>query len=146
MTAPRDGPSLRRMVTSTGAAAALRADAYVRGEPRRTLDLAELRGAWVVLVFAARVSDVLELAWLEEAFAAGGAVVLATTTYDWHDTAERYGAEATVRFPVLTGVSEHRRVTAIVDPGGVVRHVGPRRSARDTLDIFEAQLVAQLAA
>src|SRR4051794_31477825 len=106
------------MITSTGAAApALKADAYVRGEPRRKLDLAEFRGAWVVLVFAARVSDVLELAWLEEAFAAGGAVVLAATTDDWHDTAERLGAEATVRFPVLTGVSEHRRLTAIIDPG-----------------------------
>jgi len=36
-------------------------------------------------------------------------------------------------FPILTSVDETRRVTLIVDPRGVVRHVGLRRTARETL-------------
>jgi hypothetical protein len=66
------------MFTSTGTAApALAADAFVRGEKRRRLELAEFRGTWVVLAFGVRHADVLELAGLEEALAADGAVVLA---------------------------------------------------------------------
>jgi peroxiredoxin len=130
------------MFTSTGAAApVLAADAFVRGEPRRTLDLAAFRGTWVVLAFAVRHADVLELAALEEAFAADGAVVVAATAADWHDTEDRYGAEEMVRFPILTEVEEQRRITLIVDPGGVVRHVGLRRSARETLAALETQLL-----
>jgi hypothetical protein len=45
-----------------------------------------------------------------------------------------------VRFPILTGIDEHRKVTLIVDPGGVVRHVGLRRSARETLATLERLL------
>jgi alkyl hydroperoxide reductase subunit AhpC len=123
------------MFTSIGTAApALAADAFVRGEKRRTLELAKFRGTWVVLAFGVRHADVLELAGLEGAFAADGAVVLAATPEDWHDTDDRYGSEETVRFPILTDVDERRRITAIVDPGGVIRHVGLRRSARDTRD------------
>jgi peroxiredoxin len=132
---------------STGTAAPpLAADAFIRGEQRRALSLTDYRGTWVVLALGARHADVLELAGLEEAFAADGAVVLAATAADWHDTADRYGSEQTVRFPILTEVEEHRRITMIVDPGGVIRHVGLRRSARETLAALEAHLLPQVRA
>jgi hypothetical protein len=141
MTLRRAGRSLIHMITSPGTAAPiLVADAFVRGEQRRTLELAEFRGTWVVVALGARHVDVLELAELEEAFAAGGAVVLAATPADWHDTEDRYGSEQSVRFPILTDVDEQRRITLVVDPGGVIRHVGLRRSARETLAAFEAEL------
>ncbi|MDX6475597.1 MAG: AhpC/TSA family, partial [Gaiellaceae bacterium] len=137
------GRSLGHMISSTGTAApALAADVFVRGEQRRRLDLSEFRGTWVVLAFAARPCDVLELAGLEEAFAADGAVVLAATHEEWREVENRYGTEQTVRFPILIGVGERRRITAIVDPDGVVRHAGPRRSARETLGALETQLVS----
>ncbi len=130
------------MITATGTAApALTAEAFVRGERRRPLELSEFRGVWVVLSFGVRESDVLELAALEEAFAADGAVVLAETPDGWHEAEARYGSEERLRFPILTDVDERRRITAIVDPGGVVRHVGLRRSARETLAVLEAQLI-----
>lgn len=116
-------------------------DAFVRGETRRSLQLSDFRGTWVVLAFGARRADMLELAALEEAFAADGAVVLAATPDDWHEVEYRYGPETTIRFPILTDVDERRRITAIVDPGGVVRHIGLRRSARETLAELEAQLM-----
>jgi peroxiredoxin len=142
MTRIQDRRSLLHMITSIGTAAPiLAADAFVRGEKRRTLALSEFRGTWVVLVLAARHADVLELAELEEAFAADGAVVLAATPDDWHEVEHRYGPEQALRFPILTGVEEHRRITLVVDPGGVVRHVGLRRSARETLAVLEAQLL-----
>ncbi len=119
-----------------GAAPALVADAFVRGERRRPICLAEFRGSWAVVALAVRRTDVLELAAFEESFAADGAVLLAATPDDWHEVAERY-AEEPVRFPILTGVAEERRVTLIVDPLGVVRHVGLRRSARETLAVLE---------
>ena len=129
------------MITPTGTAApTLEADAFVRGEKRRRLSLAEFRGTWVVLVLGARSTDVLELAALEEAFAADGAVVLAATPDDWHDTAVRY-ADEPVRFPILSSVDESRRITVIVDPGGVVRHIGLRRTARETLATLEGLLL-----
>jgi peroxiredoxin len=135
------------MITPTGTAApTLEADAFVRGEKRRRVALSELRGSWVVIAFGARTIDVLELAAYEESFAADGAVVVATTPDDWHEVASRYSGEP-VRFPILTSVEETRRITAIVDPGGVVRHVGLRRSARETLAALEEQLLpAALAA
>jgi alkyl hydroperoxide reductase subunit AhpC len=126
-----------------GAAPQLTADAFVRGERRRSISLAEFRGTWSVVAFGARGIDVLELAALEEAFAADGAVVLAATPDDWHEVADRYAAEP-VRFPILTGTDEHRRITVIVDPLGVVRHVGLRRTARETLAALEALVAAQL--
>jgi len=129
------------MITQIGTAApAVTADAFVRGEKRRTMELSEFRGTWVVLALGARHGDITELAALEEAFAADGAVVLAATADDWHETAARY-ADEPVRFPILTSVDEHRRITMIVDPGGVVRHVGLRRSARETLAVLEAHLL-----
>jgi peroxiredoxin len=124
-------------ISTNSAAPDVVADAFVRGEDRRRMSLADFRGTWVVLAFGARRFDAVELGELEEAFAADGAVVLAATPHDWHDTAERY-ADTPVRFPVLAGVAEHRRITMIVDPGGVVRHVGLRRSARETLASLEA--------
>jgi alkyl hydroperoxide reductase subunit AhpC len=126
-----------------GAAPQLTADAFVRGERRRSISLAEFRGTWSVVAFGARGIDVLELAALEEAFAADGAVVLAATPDDWHEVADRYAAEP-VRFPILTGTDEQRRITVIVDPLGVVRHVGLRRTARETLAALEALVAAQL--
>jgi peroxiredoxin len=129
------------MITQIGTAApAVAADAFVRGEKRRTMELSEFRGTWVVLALGARHGDVMELAALEEAFAADGAVVLAATPDDWHEVATRY-ADEQVRFPILTSVDEQRRITIIVDPGGVVRHVGLRRSARETLAVLEAHLL-----
>jgi alkyl hydroperoxide reductase subunit AhpC len=129
------------MITQTGTPApTLAADAFVRGDKRRTLRLDDYRGTWVVLAFAARRAEVLDLARLEEAFAANGAVVLAATADDWHDVEQRYAPETTVRFPILTSVDERRRIAAIVDPGGVVRHIGLRRSARELLALLEAQL------
>jgi len=118
----------------------LDADAFVRGEKRRRLSLAEFRGSWVVLALGARSTDVLELAALEEAFAADGAIVLAATPDDWHEVASRY-ADEPVRFPILASVEETRRITAIVDPGGVVRHIGLRRTARETLAALEGLLL-----
>jgi alkyl hydroperoxide reductase subunit AhpC len=130
------------MITPIGTAApALGADAFVRGEKRRRLELADFRGTWVILAFGVRHADVVELAELEEAFAADGAIVLATSTEDWHDLADRYGALEALRFPILSSVDEARRITAIVDPGGVVRHVGLRRSARETLATLEGLLL-----
>ena len=123
------------------AAPRVEADAFVRGEGRRRISLEEYRGTWVVLALGVRRLDVLELASLEESFAADGAVVLAGTTDDWHEVAARYDAEQAVRFPILSSVDESRRVTLIVDPGGVVRHVGLRRSARETLAALESLLL-----
>ena len=97
-----------------GAAPELSADAFVRGERRREISLAEFRGSWAVVAFAARSTDVLELAALEEAFAADGAIVLAATPDDWHEVEQRYGREPDVRFPILSGIDERRRITAIV--------------------------------
>jgi peroxiredoxin len=133
------------MIASPGTAApVLTADAFVRGEERRPLDLSEFRGTWVVLAFAAGHADVLELAELEEAFAADGAVVLAASADDWHELEQRYGAEPAVRFPILAGVEEHRRMTAIVDPAGVIRYVGRPHSARKTLALLEALVAPAL--
>ena len=129
------------MITATGTAAPrLSADAFVRGEKRRPISLDDYRGTWLVVAFGVRHADVAEFAALEEAFAADGAVVIAATPEDWHEVAHRYGEEQAVRFPILTEVEERRRITAIVDPGGVVRHVGLRRSARETLAQLESQL------
>jgi alkyl hydroperoxide reductase subunit AhpC len=122
------------------AAPLLAADAFVRGAGRRRVSLTEYRGTWVVLALGIRPLDVLELAAYEEAFAADGAVVLAATPDDWHEVAARYENEP-VRFPILSSVDERRRVTMIVDPGGVVRHVGLRRSARETLAALEAAAI-----
>ena len=65
-------------VTGT-AAPTLAADAFVRGQKRFSLALSEYRGTWAVVAYAPRHAEVLELAKLEEAFGADGAIVLATT-------------------------------------------------------------------
>jgi alkyl hydroperoxide reductase subunit AhpC len=102
------------MITAIRTAApTLEADAFVRGAGRRHVSLEEYRG---------------------------GAVVLAATPDDWHEIASSYSDEP-VRFPILASVEETRRITLIVDPGGVVRHVGLRRSARETLAALESELV-----
>ncbi|HEX6761652.1 MAG TPA: hypothetical protein VF094_02515 [Gaiellaceae bacterium] len=130
------------MFIAIGSAAPnVEADAYTRGEERRRISLADYRGAWLVVAFGARRFDARELAELEETFAADGAVVLATTPHDWHETADRYRGDR-ARFPLLTSVEETRRITMIVDPGGVVRHVGLRRTARETLASLERLLTA----
>jgi len=118
------------------AAPSLEADAFVRGEDRRRMSVAEFRGTWVVVALGARRSDVLELAKLEEAFAAVGAVILAATPDDWRGVEHSYAGER-VRFPVLTHVDEARRVTLVIDPGGVVRYVGLSQSARELLATVE---------
>lgn len=128
-----------------GAAPTLAGDAFVRGERRRPIGLTDFRGSWVVVALGARHLDVLGLAALEEAFAADGAVVVAATPDDWHEVAGRY-ADEPVRFPILAGTEEQRRVTLIVDPLGVVRHVGLRRSARETLAALEELLGSPVAA
>ena len=123
------------------AAPQLAFDAFVRGEKPRRVALSDFRGSWLVVAFGVRHRDVLAFAALEEAFAADGAVVLAATQDDLHQVAHRY-AEEPVRFPILAAVLEGRRLTMIVDPGGVVRHVGLRREARETLAALEALLQA----
>ncbi len=134
------------MFTAIGSEAPeLSADALVRGERRRRIALSGYRGAWVVIAFGVTHADVLELAALEEAFAADGAVVLAATPSDWHDVEDRYGDERSVRFPILASVEEHRRLTVLVDPAGIVRHVGLGRSAREILAALEAELFARAA-
>jgi hypothetical protein len=146
MTERRRASIVAVMSYVTGTAARhLVAEAFVCGQKRFPLSLAEYRGTWVVVAFAARHADVLELGALEEAFGADGAVVLATTPDDWHETSARYAA-APVRFPILTDVDEQRRITLVVDPGGVIRHVGLCRSARETLASLEAELVPLAAA
>jgi peroxiredoxin len=133
-------PTVHSMFISIGSAAPkLEADAFARGEGLRRIALGEYRGGWVVVAFGVRRFDARELAELEEAFAADGAVVLATTPQDWQETASFYQSEP-VRFPLLTSVDETRRITMIVDPGGVVRHVGLRRTARETLASLERLL------
>ncbi len=124
------------MISIGSAAPRVTADAFIRGEPPRRISLDEYRGAWLVVAFGARRFDTRELAELEEAFAADGAVVVVTTPHDWHNTASLYSGEP-VRLPVLSGVDEHRRITMIVDQAGVVRHVGLRRTARETLAALE---------
>ena len=119
----------------------LEADAFARGEQRRRIALGEFRGSWTVVAFGVRRFDAVELAELEEAFAADGAVVLATTPSDWHEAESLYRTTS-VRFPLLTEVEETRRITMIVDPYGVVRHVGLRRTARETLRSLERLLGA----
>jgi peroxiredoxin len=144
-TTTREGPrrTLLNMAHEIGTAAHhLAAVAFVRGEQHRRISLSEFRGSWVVVSYAARHRDVLELAELEEAFAADGAIVVATTPDDLHETAHRY-ADEPVRFPILTAVAESRRITTIVDPGGVIRHVGLRRSAREVLASLERLLAAR---
>lgn len=130
------------MLISIGSAAPwLEADAFVRGEQRQPVALTDYRGGWAVVAFAVRRVDARELAGLEEAFAADGAVVLATTPEEWHETETLYRNDP-LRFPLLTGVPERRRITMIVDPHGVVRHVGLRRTGRETLASLERLLGA----
>ena len=101
-----------------------------------------------MVALAARRADVLELAELEEAFGADGAVVVAATVRRLVRHGLHYASTA-VRFPILTSVDETRRVTLFVDPGGVLRHIGLHRSGRETLALLEAFILggkARLAA
>jgi NMD protein affecting ribosome stability and mRNA decay len=132
------------MTITIGTTPALAADAYVRGEKRRCIGIDEFRGSWLVIALGARVFDMLELAALDDAFNADGAVVVAATAHDYEDVAARLETES-VRFPVFTDVEESRRVTLILDPQGVIRHVGLRRSARETLGALELTQSAQRA-
>jgi len=132
------------MTITIGTTPALAADAYVRGEKRRCIGIDEFRGSWLVMALGARTFDILELAALDDAFNADGAVVVAATGHDYEDVAARLETES-VRFPVFTDVEESRRVTLILDPQGVIRHVGLRRSARETLAALELTQSAQRA-
>jgi hypothetical protein len=132
------------MSITIGTTPVLAADAYVRGERRRCIGIDEFRGSWVVVAHSARTVDLRELAALDEAFSADGAIVVATTADDYFEVEARL-ADEPVRFPVLTDVDEARRVTLIVDPAGVIRHVGMRRSARETLEAFGLIRAAQRA-
>jgi peroxiredoxin len=133
------------MTIAIGTTFTLAADAYVRGERRRCVDLDEFRGSWVVLALGARPRDVRELAALEPAFEGAGAIVVAATPDDYHDVEAALARDWYVRTPVLTDVEESRRVTLILDPSGVVRHVGLRRTARETLEALETIVAAQRA-
>ena len=132
------------MRITIGTTPTLAADAYVRGERRRCIGIDEFRGSWVVVALGSRTADLRELAALDDAFNADGAVVVATTPHDYEDVAGRLETEA-VRFPVFTDVEESRRVTLILDPQGIIRHVGLRRSARETLAALELIQSAQRA-
>jgi len=133
------------MTTAIGATFTFAADAYVRGERRRCIDLDEFRGSWVVLALGARARDIRELAPLEPAFEGAGAIVLAATPDDHHDVEAALAHDWYVRTPVFTDVDESRRITLILDPSGVVRHVGLRRTARETLEALETVVAAQRA-
>jgi len=132
------------MRITIGTTPALAADAYVRGEKRRCIGIDEFRGSWLVVALGTRTFDILELAALDDAFNADGAVVVAATGHDYEDVAARLESEG-VRFPVFTDVEESRRVTLILDTEGVIRHVGLRRSARETLAALELIQSAQRA-
>ena len=132
------------MTITIGTTPTFAADAYVRGERRRCIAIDEFRGSWVVVALGSRTADLRELAALDDAFNADGAVVVATTAHAYEDVAGRLETEA-VRFPVFTDVEESRRVTLILDPQGVIRHVGLRRSARETLEALELIRAAQRA-
>jgi len=132
------------MTITIGTTPVLAADAYVRGEKRRCIGIDEFRGSWLVMALGARTFDILELAALDDAFNADGAVVVAATAHDYEDVAARLETES-VRFPVFTDVEKSRRVTLILDPQGVIRHVGLRRSARETLAGLELTQSAQRA-
>lgn len=141
-TQARPRRTVHTMFIAIGSAAPnLEAEAFTLGDDKRRIRLSDYRGGWVVVAFGVRRFDAQELGELEEAFAADGAVVLATTAHDWHETADRFRHER-VRFPLLSGIDETRRITMIVDPGGVVRHVGLRRTARETLASLERLVTA----
>jgi hypothetical protein len=133
------------MTLTIGSTPALAADAYVRGERRRCIDIAEFRGSWLVVALGARVRDIRDLAPLEPAFEGAGAIVVAATSADYQDVEAQHADDWYIRFPVLTDVDETRRITLIVDPSGVVRHVGLHRTARDTLSALETTVSAQRA-
>jgi hypothetical protein len=133
------------MTITIGTEATLAADAYVRGERRRCIDIGEFRGSWVVLALGATTRDIRELATLDDAFGADGAIVVAATPYDYHDVEAALAADWYVRTPVLTDVDESRRITVLVDPSGVIRHVGLRRPPRETLAALETIMAAQRA-
>ena len=116
----------------------LEAEAFVRGEGHRRLSLREFRGTWVVLALGASRREVLDLAAHEEAFAADGAVVLASTPADREVVARAY-ADLPVRFPILCGVEESP-VTMVVDPDGLVRYLGGPQTARELLATLETVL------
>jgi hypothetical protein len=123
------------------AAPVLEADAFVRGEGRRRISLSEFRGTWVVVAFGAGRADVLDLAAVEEAFAADGAVVLAATPAD-HGSVELAYADEPVRFPILCGIDQEERLTVVVDPDGLVRYVGVHQTARQALAVLEGLVYA----
>jgi hypothetical protein len=133
------------MTLTIGSTAALAADAYVRGERRRCIDIAEFRGSWLVVALGARSRDIRDFAPLEPAFEGAGAIVVAATAADYHDVEAAHAEDWYIRFPVLTDVAESRRITLIVDPSGVVRHVGLQRTARETLAALETIVSAQRA-
>ena len=132
------------MTTSIRTAApTLEADVFVRGEGRCSVVAGVVsRDLGVVVALGACPLEVLELVVLEESFAADGAVVLAATLDDWHEVAARYGRRAgALPDPHRRSRFETCCVTLIVDPGGVVGHVGLRRTARETLEALEDLLV-----
>jgi hypothetical protein len=133
------------MSLTIGSTPSLAADAYVRGERRRCIDIAEFRGSWLVVALGARARDIREYAPLEPAFEGAGAIVVAATPADYHDVEAQHADDWYIRFPVLTDVEESRRITLIVDPSGIVRHVGLQRTARETLTALETTVAAQRA-
>ena len=148
-------------------------EAYVRGEdgPHR-VDLAALRGQWVVLFFYPRdftfvcPTEIRAFADLEGAFAAEGAIVLGASTdsYFVHkawfegdprlrdvaypilaDTAHALSAA----FGVLTEDGAALRATYLIDPEGIVRHVSVNdldvgRNVAETLRLVRAFKTGQL--
>jgi hypothetical protein len=133
------------MTTTIGSTFTLAADAYVRGERRRCIHLDEYRGSWVVVALGARTRDIRDLAPLEPAFEGAGAVVVAATPDDYHDVESALARDWYIRTPVFTDVEESRRITLILDPSGIVRHIGLRRTGRETLDALETIVGAQRA-
>jgi hypothetical protein len=127
------------------AAPALEGDAFIRGEDRRRVSLAEFRGTWVVVVLGATHDDLVDLATQEQAFTADGAVLLAVMQAEF-DEVEWTSLDVPGRFPILCGIDEPRRVALVVDPDGNVRYAGRRETARQLLATLETVLFHEPAA
>ena len=156
------------MVVRVGEAAPDAAvDYWVRGAPEpRRMQLADHRGAWVVLFFYARdftficPTEIAAFAEKQRDFEAEGAVVIGASTdsYFSHNAwFEQDEILSDVQFPVIADTS-HRiselfgvllddgsalRGTFIIDPDGVLRHMSVNeidvgRNVSETLRLLQA--------
>ena len=122
----------------------LSAEAYLPGTeyPARTT-MTSGEALWTVLAFSPTDGELAAFAELDDAFVAEGARVVAADTTDWYAVRARLEERSVlgdVRFAVIADASRAvsggfgvlrpdgsaRRLTFVIDPSGVVRHVGRR--------------------